>query len=64
MDPRTDAFVIWIDGEAEAAEVAFAGRVEHVQSAVRGTFGSAEELLAFLATHRRNGADGAGPESR
>lgn len=61
MDPRTDAFVIWIDGEAQAAEAGFVGRVEHVQSAVRGTFGSAAELLAFLDAHRRNGAE---PEPR
>ena len=55
MDRATDAFVIWIDGEARAAAPgeAFAGRIEHVQSAARGTFGSAQELLAFLATHRR-----------
>jgi hypothetical protein len=55
MDRATDAFVIWIDGEAEAAasEAAFAGRIEHVQSAVRGTFATAHELLAFLTAHRR-----------
>lgn len=57
MERATDAFVIWIDGDAqaEAAGAAFAGRIEHVQSAARGTFGSAQELLAFLCAHRRAG---------
>jgi len=51
MDRAADAFVIWIDGES-ARDGAFAGRIEHVQSAARGTFDGAQELLAFLAAHR------------
>ena len=57
MERSSDSFVIWIDGKAAAADGGFAGRIEHVQSAVRGTFASAQELLAFLAAHRRTGAD-------
>lgn len=58
MDRATDAFVIWIDGEGEtrSSDAGLAGRIEHVQSAARGTFGSAQELLAFLAAHRRAAA--------
>ncbi len=51
MDRAADAFVIWIDGET-APGGAFVGRIEHVQSAARGTFESAQELLAFLTAHR------------
>jgi hypothetical protein len=51
MDRSADAFVLWIDGES-AADGALVGRIEHVQSAVRGTFQSTHELLAFLASHR------------
>lgn len=54
MERATDAFVIWIDGDA-AADSDFAGRIEHVQSAVRGTFESPQELLAFLTAHRSTG---------
>ena len=58
MDRSADAFVIWIDGEAAPASCAagFAGRIEHVQTAARGTFQSAQELLDFLVTHRGVGA--------
>jgi len=61
MERSADSFVIWIDGEAAAAGGGFAGRIEHVQSAVRGTFASAQELLAFLAAHRRAAADSSDP---
>jgi hypothetical protein len=52
MDRSTDAFVIWIDGEPAARDGVLVGRIEHVQTAVRGSFSSAQELLAFLAAHR------------
>ena len=55
MDRLTDAFVIWID-DAPAAASGFAGRVEHVQTAERGSFGNTQELLAFFAAHRRGTA--------
>lgn len=56
MERATDSFVIWMDAEPGAAARAdgFVGRVEHVQSAERGTFETAQELLAFLAAHRRD----------
>jgi len=53
MDPRRDAFVLWIDDPAEPeARATLQGRVEHVQSSARASFASAEELLGFLADHR------------
>jgi hypothetical protein len=58
MDPSSDAFVIWLDGDAvRSAEIR--GRVEHVQSAVRASFDSADELVAFLASHRTQAEAGA-----
>jgi hypothetical protein len=62
MDRAADSFVIWIDAEALPAscEAGFAGRIEHVQTAARGTFQSAKELLDFLVTHRGAGARDAG----
>ena len=53
MDRSSDAFVIWIDAEAAGRDGLLTGRIEHVQTAVRGSFGNAQELLAFLAAHRR-----------
>lgn len=52
MDRSPDAFVIWIDGEPAARNGVLVGRIEHVQTAVRGSFASAQELLAFLDAHR------------
>jgi len=60
MDPYHDAFVIWLDGDL-APDAQIRGRVEHVQSAVRASFASADELLAFLAAHRAHA--GAAAES-
>jgi hypothetical protein len=62
MERAADSFVVWVDGAAPAG--AFAGRVEHVQTADRAHFGSEQELLAFLLAHRRipdarGGAEGA-----
>lgn len=55
MERATDSFVIWMDAEPAAAPAdGFVGRIEHVQSAERGTFATAQELLAFLAAHRRD----------
>jgi hypothetical protein len=63
MDRAADAFVIWIDGES-ARDGGLAGRIEHVQSAARGTFDGAHELLAFLAAHRSLSKSAADPEQR
>jgi hypothetical protein len=55
MEKETDAFVVWIEGDPDSdAGPALRGRVEHVQTSVRASFGSAEELLRFLAGHRRS----------
>lgn len=56
MEKETDAFVVWVEGDLDpgAAEPALQGRVEHVQTSLRASFGSAEELLQFLAGHRRS----------
>ncbi len=55
MEKDTNAFVVWIEGEATeaAAGPALQGRVEHVQTSLRASFSTAEELLHFLAGHRR-----------
>ena len=55
MESDADAFVVWIDGDPAptAAGPALQGRVEHVQTSLRASFTSAEELLHFLAGHRR-----------
>lgn len=63
MDPRRDAFVIWLDAPAEPVAPADAtegaapsgplrGRIEHVQSSARASFASLAELLVFLDGHR------------
>ena len=55
METKTDAFVVWIEGDPDSdAGPALRGRVEHVQTSLRASFGSAEELLRFLAGHRRS----------
>ena len=55
MEQDPDAFVVWIDGDANPSAVgpALHGRVEHVQTSLRASFTNAEELLRFLAGHRR-----------
>ena len=54
MDRDTDAFVIWLEGgPPPTSEEKLQGRVEHVQTSARASFTSAEELLRFLAGHRR-----------
>lgn len=57
MTPNRDAFVIWIEGPADPAapSESLRGRVEHLQSSARGSFGSAAELLVFLDDHRGQG---------
>jgi hypothetical protein len=56
MERATDSFVVWVDGGGapETGEGALAGRVEHVQSADRATFATAQELLAFVLAHRQS----------
>lgn len=55
METKTDAFVVWIEGDPDSdAGPALRGRVEHVQTSLRASFGNAEELLRFLAGHRRS----------
>ena len=55
MGKDTDAFVVWIEADPAptAAGAALQGHVEHVQTSLRASFTSAEELLRFLAGHRR-----------
>jgi len=62
MDRASHAFVIWIDGPAAGRELV--GRIEHVQSAERGSFASAEEMLAFVAAHCDGGAARGGDDGR
>ncbi|MDJ0865747.1 MAG: hypothetical protein QNK03_06540 [Myxococcota bacterium] len=55
---QKDAFVIWLDGDPDdptqsPPERPLRGRVEHVQSADRAPFQNEEELVRFLARHRR-----------
>ena len=48
-DERGEAFVVWLDPQPGRS---CAGRVEHVSTARREAFASAEELIAFLTRHR------------
>ena len=56
----TSAFVIWVEPPG-AGERELRGRVEHVQSAERVPFESAEELLRFLEQSLRSRAPGEKP---
>lgn len=57
MERDTDAFVVWIEGDPDpSAGATLQGRVEHVQTSARASFSSTDELLRFLAGHRRSGA--------
>ena len=58
MERDTDAFVVWIEGDPDqsAAQGTLQGRVEHVQTSARASFSSTDELLRFLAGHRRPGS--------
>lgn len=57
MERDTDAFVVWIEGDLDqSAAETLQGRVEHVQTSARASFSSTDELLRFLAGHRRPGS--------
>lgn len=57
MQEQRSAFVVWLDEDNPAPETKCTGQVEHVRSATRVNFASADELLRFLADPLRRGTN-------
>lgn len=57
MQEQRNAFVVWLDDADDAPPPRCEGQVEHIRSATRSRFASAEELVRFLEAHRRRAED-------
>jgi hypothetical protein len=52
----TDVFVVWLERTRTAAELpSYCGQVEHIPSGARASFGTVDELLAFMGRFSRGG---------